>query len=150
MIRTDEGNVMELEDFMRRGMKVQVAARSIETEYETGQRSMAGGCPTDYPGRLMPAGISVQFGGTGFILHAKAERRLRFPETVVKSKKLTRDWTVLCGDVELGYVAWFASWRRYTFQPLGGTVYDPSCLAEIAAFCHEQTELRKKARLKCL
>jgi len=58
----------------------------------------------------------------------------------------TRRWAVSSQGHELGEVRWYAPWRRYAFYPVGGTLYDAACLAELAAFCQRQTEVRKAER----
>jgi hypothetical protein len=43
----------------------------------------------------------------------------------------------------LGRIRWFAAWRRYCFEPFTTTVFDPSCLREIADFIEKETADRK-------
>lgn len=49
-------------------------------------------------------------------------------------------------NVRLGEVKWFGRWRCYAFAPLGCTVYEPTCLREIAAFCEVETQRRREAK----
>lgn len=35
----------------------------------------------------------------------------------------------------LGTVSWYGAWRRYAFWPGQATVYEATCLRDIAAFC---------------
>lgn len=59
---------------------------------------------------------------------------------------LTSVWEVRSAhtDVLLGYISWYASWRRYTLQAVNSTIYDSVCLKEISEFLDEQMELRKQ------
>lgn len=41
--------------------------------------------------------------------------------------------------VWLGSVRWFGRWRCYVFEPLRDTVYEKTCLREIADFCEKLT-----------
>ena len=50
------------------------------------------------------------------------------------------------GGVLLGRVQWWGRWRKYAFFPLGGTLYEPTCLRDIAAFIEAQMAERKAAR----
>lgn len=43
----------------------------------------------------------------------------------------------------LGHVGWYGRWRRYAFQPEPNTVYEPTCLRDIAAFCDWATAEHK-------
>ena len=45
--------------------------------------------------------------------------------------------TIPTGDdpgVHLGFVSWYAPWRKYVFRPESDTVFEPVCLGEIAEF----------------
>lgn len=44
----------------------------------------------------------------------------------------------------LGCVRWHAPWRKYAFFPGLGTLYEPTCLRDIAAFIDQQMEARRK------
>lgn len=63
-------------------------------------------------------------------------------------KKKTLTWGVLSGNVCLGLVKWYAQWRKYCFFPYHGSLYDPSCLRDIADFCELQTRSHKEAWLE--
>lgn len=39
----------------------------------------------------------------------------------------------------LGYIKWFAHWRRYVFYPLN-CILDSTCMREISDFCDEKTK----------
>ena len=57
-------------------------------------------------------------------------------------ERLTDTWHVYASDastqwsagVELGHIAWFGKWRKYCFFPNGATVFEETCLHEIAQF----------------
>lgn len=51
------------------------------------------------------------------------------------------------GFAELGEIRWHAPWRRFAFFPADATLYESQCLRDLAAFCDEQTEARRRARL---
>ena len=49
----------------------------------------------------------------------------------------------------LGEIRWFGRWRKYAFYPVGGTLYEETCMREIALFCQQETRLyNKQAREK--
>jgi hypothetical protein len=43
----------------------------------------------------------------------------------------------------LGEIKWYAPWRKYSFFPLGETIYENTCLMDIVNFIQTQTEVRK-------
>lgn len=55
-------------------------------------------------------------------------------------------WPVVSVSGPLGTVEWFNHWRKYCFYPSGGTILDPNCMTEIAAFCVKATELHRKGK----
>jgi hypothetical protein len=58
----------------------------------------------------------------------------------------TRRFEVRTHQCELlGWVYWFAAWRKYTFHPAAGTVYEEVCLTEIAEFIAEKTDAHRNA-----
>jgi hypothetical protein len=61
------------------------------------------------------------------------------------SKPKTRMWWVVnkYDDFQLGWIGWFARWRKYGFYPKADTVYEEVCLREIASFCQSETRLHK-------
>lgn len=71
---------------------------------------------------------------------------LQFIELPQDMRKETKVWVVKSaqGDRTLGQVRWHAPWRRYTFQPLGNTVFDAECLAKIASWCGSETVAQKE------
>lgn len=46
--------------------------------------------------------------------------------------------------VSLGTMQWYGSWRRYAFVPAARTVYEATCLKEIAAWCEQLTALQRQ------
>lgn len=46
----------------------------------------------------------------------------------------------------LGTISWYGRWRRYVFFPMQNTLFDVSCLREIADFINEQMLLRDPAK----
>lgn len=40
----------------------------------------------------------------------------------------------------LGEIKWFGRWRCYAFFPEIETIYNASCMTELAKFCDEQTK----------
>lgn len=57
-------------------------------------------------------------------------------------KRKTLTWEVRSGSL-LGHVEWFSRWRKYSFFPMEETVYEQTCLREIAEFCETQTKAYK-------
>ena len=43
----------------------------------------------------------------------------------------------------LGRIAWFASWRQYTFDPTPHTTFNCTCMQDICAFIDKQMDARK-------
>lgn len=75
---------------------------------------------------------------TEFGKHIKFEPRPPKPKTKV--------WAVTSkyDDFLLGYVLWFAKWRKYSFAPEPNTVFEQDCLRDIADFCQRQTTFHKQ------
>lgn len=65
-----------------------------------------------------------------------------------KPKTLT--WWVVSHheDIQLGTIAWFGRWRRYSFHPQPGTVFEQVCLREIAEFCERKTREHQRRKQK--
>jgi hypothetical protein len=70
-----------------------------------------------------------------------AKTYLEFKETHDTGK--TKVFSVECNDAFLGFVKWYAAWRRYTFFPCDDTLFDSSCLKEITVFIDQLMEDRK-------
>lgn len=60
---------------------------------------------------------------------------------LAERKPKTKVWHVMTKDswAFLGKIAWFGRWRRYSFFPAEGTVFEHQCLEEIRAFLVEET-----------
>ena len=74
---------------------------------------------------------------------------LRFVLANVQKPK-TAVWLVLTKDSEkedagheLGQVRWFGRWRKYAFFPAMNTVYEQTCLRDLAAFCERETSAHR-------
>ena len=62
---------------------------------------------------------------------------------VTRSKSgKTLEYHVMTNDGTdcLGSVNWFGRWRCYSFNPWPGTVFEKTCLREIADFCERLTK----------
>ncbi len=59
--------------------------------------------------------------------------------------RMTDVWDVVnkYENVQIGFVSWYAGWRRYCFFPLDNTVFEQVCLREIADFCERKTREHK-------
>lgn len=66
-------------------------------------------------------------------------------ETLPDSGPKDADWTAPAGT-PLGIVKWHPGWRRYAFFPAPGTLFEPTCLRDLADFCETQTQTRKAER----
>ena len=60
----------------------------------------------------------------------------------IKDTGKTKVWNVMekGNDGRLGQIKWFGRWRKYAFFPVAPTVFEATCLMEIAGFCKEQTD----------
>lgn len=67
------------------------------------------------------------------------------PMPVSKGRK-TLIWNVVTKGamLSLGSISWFARWRKYAFFPNTGTLYEQTCLRDIAQFIDEQMTARRK------
>lgn len=50
-------------------------------------------------------------------------------------------------DILLGQVRYYANWRQYGFYPNDGTVFEKTCLTDLAEFCRSLNE-RQRAGIK--
>ncbi len=57
----------------------------------------------------------------------------------------TQIWevTARADGYNLGQVRWFARWRKYSFFPVGGCVFEENCLGDIAEFIKWATHTHK-------
>ena len=69
---------------------------------------------------------------------------------VWKDTGKTKIWDVTNNENSawLGWVKWYAPWRKYCFFPYKDTVFCSKCLSEIVSFMQEQMELRKGEKEK--
>ena len=74
------------------------------------------------------------------------ESYIRFAEGPPKPR--TKTWWVVAerNDAHLGWIGWFARWRKYAFWPKANTVFEENCLRDISAFCENQTATHKQRR----
>ena len=61
-------------------------------------------------------------------------------------KPKTKVWRVVSKyeTGQLGWIGWYAPWRKYSFYPEAGTLYEQVCLREIADFCERKTKEHKQ------
>jgi len=81
----------------------------------------------------VPPGVLEVFVLSDFFADAylAPTKYLRF-ENVPNPGKKTGIWEVVSyRDAALGRILWFGSWRQYSFQPYGSTVFNAECLADI-------------------
>ena len=50
------------------------------------------------------------------------------------------------GDSVLGTIKWFGRWRKYSFYPHMDTIFEQTCLRDIAQFIDELMLKRKRER----
>lgn len=73
---------------------------------------------------------------------------LHFAPYQPEKPRVTKIWLVFnktapSGGHHLASIQWYAPWRKYTAQFDGQSVFDPTCLREIADFCETQTKEHK-------
>jgi len=58
----------------------------------------------------------------------------------------TSIWNVVAKDGEfiLGQIRWFGRWRGYAFFPQSNTLYENTCLSDIAGFIESAMRERKR------
>lgn len=69
-----------------------------------------------------------------------------FSEVPPKEGAKTKVWLV-CAKADgglLGAIRWFGRWRKYSFYPENGTVYEQDCLWDIADFVAQRTVEHKE------
>jgi hypothetical protein len=70
---------------------------------------------------------------------------IAFELTGKSQSGLTNIWQVVTSDRSrflLGEIRWRAAWRKYVFHCFGDSVYEQTCLREIAEFCETKTKER--------
>ena len=64
-----------------------------------------------------------------------ADGYIHFVEAGKSKSGLTEIWSVKSNaGATLGFVSWYAPWRRYCFQAVPNTVFDATCLSDIVVF----------------
>lgn len=73
---------------------------------------------------------------------------IRFVEGSYAKPHATRIWAIVdTAGITIGWVKWWAAWRKYTFHPtVAHAVFDEACLRRIADFCEDETRKHKAAR----
>lgn len=68
----------------------------------------------------------------------------------LEPKPKTKCWLVLNTQFRcsLGRISWHGPWRKYCFFPEAETVFEQTCLHEIAAFIDAETEAHKQLNKK--
>ena len=61
-------------------------------------------------------------------------------------KPKTQVWTIMnkYENGLLGEIRWYPGWRKYSFFPLMGTLYEEVCLREISDFIEKLTKEHKR------
>lgn len=75
---------------------------------------------------------------------------IRFEKQPLPEGRKTDIWRVISTSrvgVLLGQVSWYVPWRKFCFYPNKALslVFEEDCLRDIADFCVEQTQSRRKA-----
>jgi hypothetical protein len=81
----------------------------------------------------------------------KADSYLNIVDNGTTPSGLTRRWIVYQRGgvgydnlpIILGEIGWWSPWRQYTFTPSGNTIWNESCMDEIAAFLRLMTKEHK-------
>jgi hypothetical protein len=71
---------------------------------------------------------------------------IRFEFNGQSASGKTKRWLVISTfepHPVLGTIAWYASWRCYSFYPKSDTVFEKACLRDIANFCEEETNAHR-------
>lgn len=71
---------------------------------------------------------------------AEYGKHLKFVPAPPKPK--TKVWWVVnkYDDIHLGWIGWFARWRKYAFFSKPECVFEEDCLKDIADFCVHKTK----------
>lgn len=63
------------------------------------------------------------------------EKFLRFENKIASPSGKTFQWQVRNGgNILMGYIVWWAPWRKYCYQPASNIVLDTNCMQEIRDF----------------
>jgi hypothetical protein len=74
---------------------------------------------------------------------------IKFKHVGYSKSGKTKNWKVLTtddSDFLLGIVGWFARWRKYSFYPTPHSVFEQTCLRDIATFCENETKKHKERK----
>jgi hypothetical protein len=74
---------------------------------------------------------------------------VRFDELGILPGQRTNRWYVVAkNESHLGLVCWYSPWRKFAFFPEPGaeTIFEETCLHDIARFIHDRTRDRKAER----
>jgi hypothetical protein len=69
---------------------------------------------------------------------------LSFRNVATSPSRKTKIWSVYCANLYLGEIKWYAPWRQYCFAPIPYSLFDHSCLMELAEFCNDNTKNHRK------
>jgi len=47
------------------------------------------------------------------------------------------------GNATLGYIRWYAPWRKYCYYSIAGGIFDVACMLEIVSFINKLTLERR-------
>jgi hypothetical protein len=72
--------------------------------------------------------LGTMNGSTGY------QRKTNIYEVLEKGGGLT---------ARLGEIRWFGRWRKYAFYPADATIYEETCMRDIAQFIEEETKARR-------
>lgn len=70
---------------------------------------------------------------------------IKFDFSCLSESGKTKIWTVRSKEngALLGRIKWYAQFRKYSFFPLTGTVFENDCLCDLGSFCKEETQKHK-------
>jgi hypothetical protein len=73
---------------------------------------------------------------------------LKFIDEGIPAGQKTRRYSVYSNLSQalqsLGQVKFYGAWRKFCFFPSQSTLFDTTCLNEIAEFCKHQNDLRRQ------
>ena len=72
-------------------------------------------------------------------LQGKYIRFDEFSDGTARKTKMFLVTTTYDNGTPLGEIRFFPRWRKFSFFPLKDTLYESTCLRDIAAFCDIQT-----------
>ena len=71
---------------------------------------------------------------------------ITFEPADAPSTAKTKRWNVIAkdGNIPLGQIRWFAQWYQYSFYPAPDTIFEKTCLRDIADFCETESRAHRK------